>query len=105
MYVCVDRWGDNRSPAFGELSDSHFFRPVEGSKEDRLAMWGQARFLLIYYNVTIYISIYINTLIHTFIATVLFIKYDICLVSDSTGRCVRRFCPVRTGTNPHIAVV
>lgn len=36
------RWGDNRSPAFGELSDSHFFRPVEGSKEDRLAMWGQA---------------------------------------------------------------
>ena len=45
MYTC-DRWGDNRSPAFGELSDSHFFRPVEGSKEDRLAMWGQVRFLL-----------------------------------------------------------
>ena len=43
MYVCVDRWGDNRSPAFGELSDSHFFRPVEGSKEDRLAMWGQVQ--------------------------------------------------------------
>ena len=36
------RWGDNRSPAFGELSDSHFFRPVEGSKEDLLAMWGDA---------------------------------------------------------------
>ena len=36
------RWGDGRSPAFGELSDSHFFRPVEGSKEDRLAMWGEA---------------------------------------------------------------
>ena len=36
------RWGDNRSPAFGELSDSHFFRPSEGSKEDRLAMWGDA---------------------------------------------------------------
>jgi methylenetetrahydrofolate reductase (NADPH) len=36
------RWGDNRSPAFGELSDSHFFRPAEGSKEDRLAMWGDA---------------------------------------------------------------
>ena len=36
------RWGDGRSPAFGELSDSHFFRPEEGSKEDRLAMWGQA---------------------------------------------------------------
>jgi len=36
------RWGDGRSPAFGELSDSHFFRPSEGSKEDRLAMWGEA---------------------------------------------------------------
>eukprot|EP00981_Chlorochromonas_danica_P013041 scaffold5714_cov161-Ochromonas_danica.AAC.3 len=34
------RWGDNRSPAYGELSDSHFFRPVEGRKEDLLAMWG-----------------------------------------------------------------
>lgn len=34
------RWGDNRSPAYGELSDSHFFRPVEGKKEDLLAMWG-----------------------------------------------------------------
>ena len=43
MYVRIYRWGDNRSPAFGELSDSHFFRPVEGSKEDRLAMWGQVR--------------------------------------------------------------
>ena len=36
------RWGDGRSPAFGELSDSHFYRPAEGSKEDRLAMWGDA---------------------------------------------------------------
>mmetsp|Transcript_6984 Transcript_6984/g.7628 ORF Transcript_6984/g.7628 Transcript_6984/m.7628 type:complete len:602 (+) Transcript_6984:78-1883(+) len=36
------RWGDNRSPAYGELSDSHFFRPVEGKKEDLLAMWGEA---------------------------------------------------------------
>ena len=36
------RWGDGRSPAFGELSDSHFFRPTEGSQEDRLAMWGDA---------------------------------------------------------------
>lgn len=36
------RWGDGRSPAFGELSDSHFFRLAEGSKEDRLAMWGEA---------------------------------------------------------------
>jgi methylenetetrahydrofolate reductase (NADPH) len=36
------RWGDSRSAAFGELSDSHFFRPVEGCKEDRLAMWGEA---------------------------------------------------------------
>ncbi|RYH26321.1 hypothetical protein EON65_14725 [archaeon] len=34
------RWGDNRSPAYGELSDSHFFRPVEGKKEDLIAMWG-----------------------------------------------------------------
>lgn len=36
------RWGDNRSPAFGDLSDSHFFRPMEGKKEDRVAMWGEA---------------------------------------------------------------
>lgn len=36
------RWGDNRSPAYGELSDSHFFRPVEGKKEDLIAMWGEA---------------------------------------------------------------
>eukprot|EP01034_Spumella_vulgaris_P018982 gene18982-24265_t len=36
------RWGDNRSPAYGELSDSHFFRPVEGSKKDLLAMWGES---------------------------------------------------------------
>jgi methylenetetrahydrofolate reductase (NADPH) len=34
------RWGDGRSPAFGELSDSHFYRPTEGTQEDRLAMWG-----------------------------------------------------------------
>lgn len=36
------RWGDNRSPAYGELSDSHFFRPVEGKKEDLIALWGEA---------------------------------------------------------------
>lgn len=35
------RWGDNRSPAFGELSDLHFFRHL-GTKEDRLAMWGES---------------------------------------------------------------
>jgi methylenetetrahydrofolate reductase (NADPH) len=36
------RWGDGRSPAFGELSDSHFFRPTSGSPDDRRAMWGMA---------------------------------------------------------------
>lgn len=36
------RWGDGRSPAFGELSDSHFYRPADSTKEDRLAMWGDA---------------------------------------------------------------
>jgi methylenetetrahydrofolate reductase (NADPH) len=36
------RWGDGRSPAFGELSNSHFFRPSVGSKDDRKAMWGEA---------------------------------------------------------------
>lgn len=36
------RWGDGRSPAFGELSETHFYRPVAGSREDRLAMWGEA---------------------------------------------------------------
>lgn len=36
------RWGDSRSPAYGELSDSHFFRVVEGRKEDLIAMWGEA---------------------------------------------------------------
>lgn len=34
------RWGDNRSPAFGELSDIHVFRSV-GSPEARRAMWGE----------------------------------------------------------------
>ena len=36
------RWGDGRSPAFGELSNSHFFRPSVGSKDDRKAMWGES---------------------------------------------------------------
>ena len=36
------RWGDGRSPAFGDLSDSHFFKPSIGTREDRLAMWGEA---------------------------------------------------------------
>lgn len=31
-----------RSPAFGELSDTHFFRFLVGSREDRKAMWGEA---------------------------------------------------------------
>lgn len=37
---CVCRY--TRSPAFGELSDTHFFRPLVGSREDRKAMWGEA---------------------------------------------------------------
>ncbi|CAN0409538.1 unnamed protein product, partial [Discosporangium mesarthrocarpum] len=36
------RWGDGRSPAFGELSDTHFFRSAVGTKEDRKAMWGES---------------------------------------------------------------
>ncbi|CAM9420135.1 unnamed protein product [Phaeothamnion confervicola] len=36
------RWGDGRSPAFGELSDSHFYRFSSGTREDRKAMWGEA---------------------------------------------------------------
>jgi len=36
------RWGDIRSPAFGELSDHHFYRPSIASREDRLTMWGEA---------------------------------------------------------------
>jgi len=36
------RWGDNRSPAYGELSDLHLFHPVEGKKGDLLSMWGEA---------------------------------------------------------------
>jgi methylenetetrahydrofolate reductase (NADPH) len=35
------RWGDGRSPAFGELS-THFFGTTICTKEDRLAMWGEA---------------------------------------------------------------
>jgi methylenetetrahydrofolate reductase (NADPH) len=35
------RWGDGRSPAFGELSDTHFLRFKVGSKADRRAMWGE----------------------------------------------------------------
>lgn len=33
---------ERRSPAFGELSDTHFFRFLVGSREDRKAMWGEA---------------------------------------------------------------
>jgi len=36
------RWGDAASPAFGELDDSHFVVPAIGSKQARLAMWGEA---------------------------------------------------------------
>lgn len=35
------RWGDGRSPAFGELS-THFYGTAICSKEDRLTMWGEA---------------------------------------------------------------
>lgn len=35
------RWGDHHSPAYGDLSDSHFFHPVEGTKEELRAMWGE----------------------------------------------------------------
>lgn len=37
------RWGDGRSPAFGELSDTHFYHSIDGrTKADRLTMWGEA---------------------------------------------------------------
>jgi len=36
------RWGDSRSPAFGELSNSHFFGTSVCTKRDRLMMWGDA---------------------------------------------------------------
>jgi methylenetetrahydrofolate reductase (NADPH) len=36
------RWGDSRSPAFGDLTAVHLLRPAAGSKADRLAMWGEA---------------------------------------------------------------
>jgi methylenetetrahydrofolate reductase (NADPH) len=36
------RWGDARSPAFGELSDSHFYRFTLGNVDDRKAMLGDA---------------------------------------------------------------
>lgn len=37
------RWGDGRSPAFGELSDLHFFRPRGNlSRDDYMALWGSA---------------------------------------------------------------
>lgn len=36
------RWGDSRSPAFGELSNSHLFGSYVCTKEDRLTMWGEA---------------------------------------------------------------
>ncbi len=37
----IGRWGDGRSPAFGDLSDSHFVGFAFGSKADRRAMWGE----------------------------------------------------------------
>ncbi|GMH48704.1 hypothetical protein TrRE_jg6171 [Triparma retinervis] len=36
------RWGDSRSPAFGELSDSHFYRFTLGNVDDRKAMLGES---------------------------------------------------------------
>lgn len=36
------RWGDGRSPAFGDLAETHFYKPEGGTKEDRLAMWGES---------------------------------------------------------------
>lgn len=37
------RWGDSRSPAFGELTDYHLFTLYTGtSPAERRAMWGQA---------------------------------------------------------------
>lgn len=35
------RWGDARSPAFGDLSDTHFYSQV-GSVSERRAAWGDA---------------------------------------------------------------
>lgn len=35
------RWGDSTSPAFGELSDTHFYSFSLGSDEDRLSMLGE----------------------------------------------------------------
>ncbi len=37
------RWGDNRSPAFGDLSSLYYsvFKPL-GTREERLDMWGEA---------------------------------------------------------------
>ena len=35
------RWGDGRSPAFGDLSSTHsFFRSALGTTTERLTMWG-----------------------------------------------------------------
>ena len=36
------RWGPSTSPAFGELSDSHFYSYTMGSEEDRKVMLGEA---------------------------------------------------------------
>ena len=35
------RWGPSSSPAFGELSDSHFYSYTMGSDDDRIAMLGE----------------------------------------------------------------
>ena len=36
------RWGDHRSPAYGELADSHFYGLVAADPEDQKAEWGEA---------------------------------------------------------------
>eukprot|EP00761_Pharyngomonas_kirbyi_P012704 gb/GECH01012731.1/.p1 GENE.gb/GECH01012731.1/~~gb/GECH01012731.1/.p1 ORF type:complete len:588 (+),score=147.24 gb/GECH01012731.1/:1-1764(+) len=36
------RWGDSKSPAFGELNDNHLFFWHVGKKVDRKALWGQS---------------------------------------------------------------
>jgi len=42
------RWGDSRSPAFGELSDYHLLGLYYISKEKRKRMWGGMKLLKIY---------------------------------------------------------
>ena len=75
------RWGDARSPAFGELSNSHFFGTSVCSREDRLT---------VLFVIIIFFSIVFSE-VHLFIY---FSVYFFCITTPYYQR-------IRCGATPH----